>query len=189
MTKALVVDDEQDIRDLLVDTLVDAGYDVIEARNGGEAFELACQEYPDIILLDVWMPVMDGFEVLKRPRETPTTEAIPVILLMALSAGEGEQVGMELGVTHYITKPFDPGMVEAALKVALREAGTTNDEDVRDYDSPVWQGATSHRKQSDATDQQTVIRTGEMRLDQKLGGGIPLVLSQPNCWQDRDGEA
>ena len=86
MVKVLVVDDDRRIRNLLVANLSDDGYDVTEAKDGKAALELALHERPDILLLDVMMPEMDGFEVLKRLRETPTTQAIPVILLTALSA-------------------------------------------------------------------------------------------------------
>ena len=84
MTKALVVEDERDIRQLLVDNLFDFGYDVLESRDGGEAVQMASQELPDLILLDVMLPVMDGFKVLRELRENPLTEAIPVILLTVL---------------------------------------------------------------------------------------------------------
>jgi CheY-like chemotaxis protein len=85
MTKVLVAEDDSDTRDMLADILYDYGYDVIEAKNGGVAFEKACEENPDLILLDVSMPVMDGWEVLKRLRENPTTKATPVVMLTALS--------------------------------------------------------------------------------------------------------
>ena len=106
-----------------MDTLVDAGYEVIEAKHGGEAFELAHHERPDVILLDVWMPGMDGFEVLRKLKGDPATEGIAVILLTVLSAALGEPKGMSLGVSHYITKPWQPGTVESAVRVALRETG------------------------------------------------------------------
>ena len=147
MTTILVADDAENVRELLVDILSDAGYHVIEAGNGGTAFEMARRDQPDIIVLDVIMPVMDGFEVLRRLRENPATSAIPVVLMTVLPAAEGEPIAMNLGVVHYITKPWEPGTVESAINVALREAGI----------------ATA-----------TVIRTGVALLDQKLGGGIPL---------------
>ena len=130
--------------------------DVIEAHNGHVALELACYEHPDIILLDVMMPIMDGFEVLKRLRENPATEAIPVVMLTALEAVKGELEGISLGATHYITKPWEPGMVESAIRASLREAGDV----------------TGGGMGGDAS---TVIRTGNMPLDQTLSGGIPLA--------------
>ena len=138
MPKALVVDDEQDIRGLLVDTLVDAGYDVIEAGDGHSAYEQACNEYPDVILLDVWIPNMDGFEVLEKLRENPITADVPVILLTAMSAVEGEPAANQLAVPYYITKPFDPRMVEAAVKVALSESGASIDAMDEGPSTPVW---------------------------------------------------
>ena len=132
MAKVLVAEDEQPIRIVLADTLLDAGYDVIEATDGGAAFEKACLEHPDIILLDVMMPVMDGFGVLKRLRETPSTEAIPVVLLTAVPAAEGERAGSQLGVQHYITKPWTPDTLELTLKVALRSAALESDNGVDD---------------------------------------------------------
>ena len=161
MAKVLVADDARNIRALLVDALGDSGYEVMEAADGGSAWELALYEHPDVILLDVWMPVMDGFEVLRRLRENSATEGIPVILLTALSPQEGELEAMSLGVKHYITKPWEPGTVELALRIALREAGTTNG---KGTDGDAFDGAGSGR----------VIRTGNMPLDQRLNGGIPL---------------
>ena len=160
MAKILVVDDEPNIRLSLGSILADAGHEVIEAKHGGEAFEMACHERPDVILLDVLLPVMDGFQVLKRLRENPVTEAIPVILLTAVDAAEGERAGMSLGVTHYITKPWRPDTVEAAVKVALREAGKETAEGL-DHPSP------------EEEDAQTLIRTGNVQMDRMLGGGIP----------------
>ena len=121
MAKVLVADDERDIREMLVDTLVDAGYDVLEAAYGELALDLARRESPDLVLLDVWMPVMDGLEVLRRLRESPDMEGLPVILLTAMSAIEGEPAGLKLGVQHYITKPFDPDWV-LCWRFGLRSA-------------------------------------------------------------------
>ena len=155
MAKVLVADDARSIRELLVDTLGDSGYEVMEAADGGSAFELALHEHPDVILLDVWMPVMDGYEVLRRLRENSATDSIPVILLTALSAEDGELKAMSVGVRHYITKPWEPGTVELAVKVALREAGNVPGE--------VPEGHIS-----------TLVRTGNMPLDLLLSGGLPL---------------
>ena len=155
MTRVLVADDDLHTRVFLMHMLTDAGYEVIEAKNGAEALDLACLEHPDILLLDVLMPVLDGFEVLRRLRKNPATEAIPVILPTTLPAAKGEPVGMSLGVTHYISKPWEPGIVEAAIRVALREAGAKAEAANVDRGS-------------------TVLKTGNMPLDQILSGGIPI---------------
>ena len=123
MATVLVVDDEWDIRELLVDTIIDIGLDVIEAADGTSALERVKRDHPDVILLDIWMPGMDGFGVLEQLKNDPETAAIPVVLLTAMPATEGEISGMDLGVTHYITKPWEPGVVESTIRVALREAG------------------------------------------------------------------
>ena len=112
--RILTADDKRKIRESLVDILFDAGYDLIEAEDGGEAFEKASHENPDVILLDVMMPMLNGFQLLERIRANPATESIPVILLTPLSADQGERTGSGLGVDHYITKPFDDDMVKAA---------------------------------------------------------------------------
>ena len=96
MAKVLVVDDERGIRELLSDKLAEAGHEVIEAGDGQTALERAWQESPDVILLDVLMPVMDGLQALARLRQDPATEGIPVILLTAFSPLKGEQTAIEL---------------------------------------------------------------------------------------------
>jgi flagellar protein FlaH len=147
MTRILVVDDEPQIRHLMDTIFFDAGYDVIQASNGREALEKVRQDQPDLVLIDVDMPEMNGFEVVRLLRENPSTGDIPIIMMTGLDAAQGESAALDLAVDHYITKPAQPGLVEAAVKVALREAGTVN----------------------------TPVRIGDKPLDQKLGGGIPLA--------------
>ena len=156
MARVLVADDQQHIRDLLVDTLVDEGYEVLAAKDGAEALELALHEHPDIIILDVWMPVMDGFEVLGKLRDNPSTQSVPAIMLTALEAEKGERTGMTLGAARYLTKPWEPGTVELAVKVALRETEAFG------------------KDEEDGRRATGLIRTGNMQLDQMLSGGIPL---------------
>ena len=125
MATVLVVDDECDIRELLVDTLLDAGFQVIEAANGKAALEKVARDHPSIMLLDISMPGMDGYEVLWRLKENPETQDLPVTLLTGVPASEGEQAAMELGISNYISKPWDPGVVEAVVRVVLTETGTS----------------------------------------------------------------
>ena len=127
MALVLVVEDEEDLRNLVVDILMDAGYDVAEAEHGGVALEKARSEKPDIILLDVMMPVMDGFEVLTKLRDNPATQATPVIMVTAFPPAKGELRAWRLGARHYIRKPFDPEQVELSVRVALREIETSTD--------------------------------------------------------------
>ena len=150
MAKVLVVDDERGIRELLSDKLAEAGHEVIEAGDGQTALERAWQESPDVILLDVLMPVMDGLQALARLRQDPATEGIPVILLTAFSPLKGEQTAIELGVSHYITKPWAPGTVECAVRLALHEVGALEE-----------------------PEGEARFTTGNVQLDGILGGGIP----------------
>ena len=98
MAKVLVADDERNVRLSLVYILYDAGYDVMETEDGDVALQKATHEQPDLILLDVMIPVVNSFDVLNRLRENPATESIPVVLLTALPPAEGEQDGLKLGV-------------------------------------------------------------------------------------------
>ena len=159
MTKVLVVEDQRDLRTLLMDTLADQGYDVLDAANGAAALELASHEAPDMMLLDLGLPDMDGFEVLRRLRQNPDTNSLPVVILSALPAVNGEKPGMDLGVSHYLSKPWEPGVVELAVRVALREA---------------MAGSGAPDPGEDPELGLAVIKTGNMPLDQKLRGGIPL---------------
>lgn len=124
MAKILVVDDEPHIRHLLNTILTDAGHTVTEAGDGDAVYELASKNCPDLILLDIRMPDKDGLTALKELREHWETRSTPVIILTAMPAVEGESTGMDLGVTHYISKPFVNGTVESANKNALRESAS-----------------------------------------------------------------
>ena len=124
MTKILVVDDEVDIVNLLVDDLSDDGFDVISADNGATALEQIYREQPDVVLLDLMMPVLNGYEVLRELRGDPTTKNLPVILLTAVSPAEGEQTAVRLGANHYVTKAWEPGTLQTVIRVALRDAGS-----------------------------------------------------------------
>ena len=161
MTKVLIIDDDRSVRELLKRALAKAGYDVIETKDGSEGFERARYERPSVILLDVMMPRMNGFEVLEKLKGNHITEAIPVILLTGVEAAEGEQTAMRLGVRHYITKPWEPGVVESAVKVALAEDQAGND-GAQDLALREYTGA------------QVFLGTGNLQLDQILNGGVPL---------------
>jgi CheY-like chemotaxis protein len=117
--KVLVVDDEPHIVRLVSFALSNHGFDVIDAADGEEAIELARQEQPDIILMDVMMPVMDGLEASRRLKGDPKTAAIPIVMLSAKSQQYEQEAGLEGGAERYIVKPFTPkelvGEVHAIL--------------------------------------------------------------------------
>ena len=122
MKKVLLVDDEPLLREGLGRILEIAGYLVIEAGDGIQALEKAFSEHPDIIVLDVSMPVMNGMQVLIRLRENPATEAIPVILLSGYP--EKLRAGATFAHTQQISKPWHPGAIETAISNALHQGET-----------------------------------------------------------------
>lgn len=104
----LVADDDPDIRALLTLNLELSGYSVAEAENGGQASELARSLLPDLIVLDVMMPVRDGFDILQQLKADEATTAIPVVMLTARTSDDDVWAGWQAGATYYMTKPFDP---------------------------------------------------------------------------------
>lgn len=125
MTKILVVDDEESILELLDKGLSDDGFDVISAKNGASALSPIYREQPDIVLLDLNIPKVNGYEVLRELRCAETTKNLPVILLTGVSATEGEQTAAELGANHYVTKPWKLSSLRAVIRVAIREVGNS----------------------------------------------------------------
>jgi CheY-like chemotaxis protein len=110
----LIVDDEPINIDLLADTF-EVEYEVLAANDGKTALETAVREIPDLILLDVMMPGIDGYEVCRRLKGNRQTQNIPVIFITALGGGEEEIRGLELGARAYLTKPVDPAAVKARV--------------------------------------------------------------------------
>ena len=107
--KILVVDDEPHIVRLVQVNLEKAGYTVSTASNGREALEAVAGDQPDLVVLDVMMPEMDGLETLKRLKDNPETDEIPVILLTAKAQDSDVFEGWKSGADLYLTKPFNPG--------------------------------------------------------------------------------
>lgn len=117
----LVVDDEPRIVELIRMTLEREGYEVYEAEDGYKALEKARQVLPDIVLLDVMMPDMDGFEVLKELRQS---SSVPVIMLTVKGTEADKVQGLELGADDYVTKPFGHRELVSRIKAVLRRAET-----------------------------------------------------------------
>jgi DNA-binding response OmpR family regulator len=115
----LVADDEDDIRELVVYRLGRAGYAVVEARDGEEAVRQATEHIPDLAVLDVMMPKLDGYEVTRRLRETDATKAIPVILLTARAQEADVSRGFEVGADDYLKKPFSPDELVSRVRAVL----------------------------------------------------------------------
>jgi len=120
--KILIVEDEKDIIKMLEYNLKKEGFKVIDARDGEDALDLALREYPDLILLDLMLPGMDGLEVCKALKKEAKTSSIPIIMLTAKGQESDKVVGLELGADDYITKPFSPRELVARIKAVLRRA-------------------------------------------------------------------
>jgi len=106
--KILVVDDEVNITQILEFSIGAEGYEVIAAQNGEEAIDKARREQPDLIILDIMMPIIDGYEACRILKANPLTKHIPVILLTAKGRDIDKRLGYEVGATDYIIKPFSP---------------------------------------------------------------------------------
>lgn len=119
-SRILVVDDEPDILNLLEYNLKRAGFQAILAKDGPEAIEAAKAHRPDLVLLDIMLPDMEGTEVLRRLKALEVTASIPVIMLTAKGEEVDKIVGFELGAEDYITKPFSPRELILRVKAVLK---------------------------------------------------------------------
>ena len=121
-TKILIVDDETDILDLLSYNLQKEGYKVKKAMNGQKAIEMVASYKPDLILLDIMMPKMDGIETCRRIRELPNMKKVYIVFLTARSEEYSELAGFDAGADDYITKPIKPRVLMSRLKAILRRS-------------------------------------------------------------------
>ena len=118
--KILIADDNTQIRMLIKAALMNADYELVEAADGDEALQLAISERPDLMLLDVTMPKLDGFEVLQFLHTRPETKDIKVMMLTTAGQPSDVQFGYTLGVIGYMIKPFEPHQLRDAIARALR---------------------------------------------------------------------
>ena len=158
--RILVADDEPDIRSVLVLYLENAGYEVVEAADGGSALEMLQAGHIDLCLLDIMMPVLDGYNVLKRIRETSD---VPVIVISAKGQDPDKILGLNLGADDYLVKPFNPLEAVARVGATLRRA----------------KGLMA-RQQADPQPSAT-LRVRDLELDQDACaltcGGVPIDLT------------
>jgi DNA-binding response OmpR family regulator len=118
--KILTIEDDHDIVEMVEYNLKQEGYATIHAYNGEKGIELAEEESPDLIILDLMLPAIDGFEVCKQLKQQQSTSIIPIIILSAKSRETDKVVGLELGADDYITKPFSPRELIARIRAVLR---------------------------------------------------------------------
>ena len=146
----LVVDDEKNIRDLLVFNLQNEGYNTLEAEDGLQAVDVALKESPDLILLDVMLPKLDGKSVCKKLRYSLNMSNIPILMISAKDTETDKIVGLEIGADDYITKPFQIREVIARVKANLRKSELNSNIENQNKD-----------------DKNSIIKVGDLTLDLK----------------------
>jgi len=127
MSKILIIEDDKFLRELIIQKLGKEGYDVAEAAEGEAGVVKTEEEQPDLVLLDLILPGIDGFEVLRRIKENVKTNQIPVIILSNLGQRDDVEKGMELGAVDYLIKAhFTPGEIIEKIKVILEKSSPKN---------------------------------------------------------------
>lgn len=125
MPNILVVDDHEEIREALSEILEEEGHDISQAVDGLDALEAINKSRPDVVLLDIAMPGMDGLETLQRIKSQPQLAKIPVIMVTAQGDRQNMVKAVQLGVRDYVTKPWEPGEVEMCVNWALKASKAT----------------------------------------------------------------
>ncbi len=123
MAKILIAEDERDIRELITFTLRFAGHEVRATTNGEEAYQAALEMLPDLILLDVRMPRMTGYEACQKIKAHEKTAQTPVVFLSAKGQESEVQTGLHMGATEYIVKPFAPDQLIERVRAILDKSG------------------------------------------------------------------
>jgi len=126
MPKILIVDDEETVKRVLCSLLKNEGYEVIEAEDGKSGVELAKKEDPDVILMDLTMPVMDGLKACRLLKEDEKTKNIPV-LVITTAAGEIKMEAIDAGIDDFVNKPFDSEEISIRIKSMLKIKKLTNE--------------------------------------------------------------
>jgi putative two-component system response regulator len=124
--KILIADDNQAMREAIIRFVEAEGYTALAARNGREALALALEKLPDLVLLDVTMPDIDGFEVCRRLKNDPRTALIPITMLTVLDSPDHRRYGIEAGADDFLTKPFDERLLRARIQSQLRTKRLTD---------------------------------------------------------------
>lgn len=121
--KILLVEDERDILEVMTYNLQREGFTTLASRDGAKGLELATREHPDMVLLDLMLPSMDGLEVCRRLKEDVSTRSIPIIMVTAKGEESDVVIGLGMGADDYVVKPFSPRELVARVKAVLRRGG------------------------------------------------------------------
>jgi len=119
--RILVVEDQEDNRQILRDLLGNAGYELIEAENGEEALAAVARQRPDLILMDIQLPVMDGYEATRRMRTNPGLKSVPIIAVTSYALAGDEGKALAAGCDAYISKPYSPRQLLAKVREHLAQ--------------------------------------------------------------------
>jgi two-component system, cell cycle response regulator DivK len=122
MKHILVVEDQEDNRQILRDLLTNAGYEMAEAVNGEEALAEVAKQRPDLILMDIQLPVMDGYEATRRIRTSPDLKSVPIIAVTSYALAGDEGKALAAGCDAYVTKPFSPRQLLAKIREYLPDS-------------------------------------------------------------------
>jgi two-component system, cell cycle response regulator DivK len=117
--RILVVEDQPDNRQIIRDMLADTGYEIIEAENGEEALAAVAKQRPDLILMDIQLPVMDGYAATRRIKTDPALKSIPVIAVTSYALSGEEKKAREAGCNDYVPKPYSPRQLLAKIRQYL----------------------------------------------------------------------
>jgi two-component system phosphate regulon response regulator PhoB len=173
--RILIVEDDPDISEMISYNLKKEGYEVMLAPDGEKAVTMSLSSRPDLMVLDIMLPAMDGLEVLKAIKQDGKTSGIPVIMLTAKGQETDKVVGLELGADDYMTKPFSPKELVARIRAVMRRSGLPGSAKViRAGDLEI----DSSRHRAMLGDIELQLTTTEFRLLERLARNPGKVLSR-----------
>lgn len=171
--RILIIEDETNIMELVAYNLEKEGWLVSKARTGDEGWEKIQQEHPDLILLDLMLPGLDGLEICRRTRQNKTTRDIPIIMLTAKAEEADRVLGLESGADDYVTKPFSPRELVARVRAVLRRVDNTF------ADAEERETITLGPIKMDLRQHKVLVKNQEVELTPKEFDLLHLLLSHP----------
>jgi two-component system phosphate regulon response regulator PhoB len=175
-SKILVVEDEIDILQLVAHNLKSAEFNVLTAQDGYEALSLAKKHLPELVILDLMLPGLDGFEVCKELKRSPTTRSIPVLMLTARGEEVDRIVGLELGADDYVVKPFSPRELILRVRAILRRFAPEEPATARWQRNGLAVDLEAHRVMVD--NEEAILTATEFRLLAELIRNLGKVLTR-----------